>query len=80
MVVARIGVHVYLHRTYPCQVHNLNNRNFTDAISNNLVVTNHRVQGGHPHFVLPRFDENISFGIKHYAGELLGQLRTCCDA
>lgn len=24
---------------------------------------------GHPHFVVPRFDEKGSFGIRHYAGE-----------
>lgn len=28
--------------------------------------------GGHPHFFVPRFDENGSFGIRHYAGELQG--------
>ena len=33
------------------------------------VRCNRRRVGGHPHFVLPRFNEDSSFGIRHYAGE-----------
>ena len=35
---------------------------------------NRRRAGGHPHFVLPRFNEESSFGIRHYAVEPQGSL------